>query len=193
VTRSTFILASSSPRRLALLGDIGVTPDQIIAAAIDETPRSCELPRRLAERLAREKLQAVAARNPDAFILAADTVVACGRRILPKAETPDEVRECLKLLYGRRHHVTTGVALRTPAGKTIGRVADSTVIFVRLSPRDIDEYVTGGEGIGKAGGYAIQGRAAALIRFISGSYSNIVGLPLFEVGQMLRGAGYRRG
>jgi septum formation protein len=187
---TSFILASSSPRRLALLKDIGIVPDKIIAADIDETPKSKELPRPLAARLAREKLKSVAVKEPQGFILAADTVVACGRRILPKAENEEEVRECLKLLSGRRHHVYTGVALRTPKGKIIERIGDSTVTFRLLAPAEIDTYAKSGEGIGKAGGYAIQGRAAALIRFISGSYSNIVGLPLFDVAQMLRGAGY---
>jgi len=188
----SFILASASPRRSALLRDIGITPDKIIAADIDETPKPRELPRQLAKRLASEKLKAVAAREEAALILAADTVVACGRRLLPKAETADEVRECLQLLSGRRHHVYTGVAIRTPAGKIIERMADSTVIFQRMMPKDIEDYVVSGEGIGKAGGYAIQGRAAAFIRFISGSYSNIVGLPLFEVAQMLRSSGFFR-
>lgn len=141
-------------------------------------------------RLAREKLNNVAAKEKKGIILAADTVVACGRRILPKAENDKEVRDCLKLLSGRRHHVLTGVAIRTESDKILERVADSTVIFRQLSPADIEAYVKSGEGIGKAGGYAIQGRAAALIRFISGSYSNIVGLPLFDVAQMLRGSGY---
>jgi septum formation protein len=186
----SFILASSSPRRLDLLKDIGITPDKIIAADIDETPLPRELPRKLAQRLAREKLDAVAAREPKAIILTADTVVGVGRRILPKAETADDVRECLKLMSGRRHHVYTGVALRTSQGKILERIADSTVIFHHLSSADIEAYVKCGEGIGKAGGYAIQGRAGALIRFISGSYSNIVGLPLFEVAQMLRGSGF---
>jgi septum formation protein len=175
---------------LALLKDIGITPDKIIAADIDETPKKEELPRKLAQRLAMEKLKAVAAQESKAFVLAADTVVAVGRRILPKAETADDVRACLKLMSGRRHHVYTGVALRTPDGKSIQRVADSTVIFNTLSPRDIETYVKSGEGIGKAGGYAIQGIAASYVRFISGSYSNIVGLPLFDVAQMLRGNGY---
>jgi septum formation protein len=186
VTHPTFILASSSPRRLALLKDIGIVPDQVIAADIDETPLPQELPRSLAKRLARQKLEAVAAKFDKAYILAADTVVACGRRILPKAETPQQVRECLTLLSGRRHHVYTGVALRTPEGKIVERLADSTVIFNRLTPVLIDDYVASGEGIGKAGGYAVQGAAAAHIRFMSGSYSNIVGLPLFDVAQMLR-------
>ena len=187
MTRPNLILASSSPRRLALLGDIGLTPDKIIAADIDETPRPRELPRKLAERLAREKLMAVVPQYPGAVVLAADTVVACGRRVLPKAETPEQVRACLRLLSGRRHHVYTGVAVCAPQGKILERLADSIVTFRQMSAEDIEAYVTSGEGIGKAGGYAIQGRAAAYIRFIAGSYSNIVGLPLFEVAQMLRG------
>jgi septum formation protein len=185
-----FILASSSPRRLALLKDISITPDKIVAADIDETPKPKELPRQLAQRLTREKLQAVAVKEKDAFILAADTVVAVGRRILPKAETADEVRACLKLLSGRRHHVYTGIALRTPSGKIVERVADSTVIFRPLLPSDIDAYVACGEGQGKAGGYAMQGRAAMYVRFISGSYSNIIGLPLYDLAQILRGGGF---
>ncbi len=190
MTRPPFVLASASPRRVALLHDIGITPDRIIPADIDETPKPNELPRPLAERLALAKLHAVAASEPDAFVLSADTVVACGRRILPKAEAPDEVRACLTLLSGRRHRVITGVALRSSQGKIIQRAVTSVVLFNRMSPPEIEAYVASGEGIGKAGGYAIQGRAAAHIRFISGSYSNIVGLPLFEVAQMLRGAGF---
>ncbi|MDR3424289.1 MAG: Maf family protein [Alphaproteobacteria bacterium] len=186
-----FLLASSSPRRLALLADMGVTPDKIIAADIDETPQPREKPRDLAARLALQKLRAVAQNETGAFILAADTVVGVGRRVLPKAETPAQVRDCLRLMSGRRHHVYTGVALQTPQGKILRRVCDSAVIFRQLSVQDIEAYVQCGEGIGKAGGYAIQGRAGALIRFISGSYSNIVGLPLFEVAQMLRGAGWK--
>jgi septum formation protein len=193
VTRPLFILASSSPRRLALLNDIGIKPDKVVAAEIDETPKPKELPRPLASRLAREKLQVVAAREPEGFILAADTVVACGRRILPKAKTPGEVRACLEFLSGRRHHVYTAVALRAPKGKILERIADSVVAFRPLSPEDIESYVKSGEGVGKAGGYAIQGRAAATIRFISGSYSNIVGLPLFEVAQILKSGGYAEG
>jgi septum formation protein len=193
VTKINFILASSSPRRLALLKDIGIVPDKVIAADIDETPKSKELPRVLAARLARQKMHIVAAQEPEGFILAADTVVACGRRILPKAENAEQVRECLALLSGRRHHVYTAVALRAANGKIIERIADSTVAFRILSPSDIGDYVKSGEGVGKAGGYAIQGRAAAHIRFISGSYSNIVGLPLYDVAQMLRGCGFSRG
>ncbi len=185
----SFILASSSPRRLALLADIGIVPDKIIAADINETPRKGEVPRKLASRLALEKLQAVSAKQPGATILAADTVVGVGRRILPKAENDADVRHCLRLLSGRRHHVFTGVAIQMPNGKILQRLCDSTVIFRQLSAQDIETYIAGGEGIGKAGGYAIQGQAGALIRYISGSYSNIVGLPLFEVSQLLRSHG----
>jgi septum formation protein len=189
VTPALFILASSSPRRLSLLADIGITPDKVLPANIDETPQPAEIPRALAQRLAREKLHAVSSQNPKALVVAADTVVAVGRRILPKAENDDDVRACLKLMGGRRHHVYTGVAVQAPGKKIMQRVVDSTVTFHALSPKDIDAYVASGEGIGKAGGYAIQGKAAAHIRFISGSYSNIVGLPLFEVAQMLRSCG----
>ena len=186
--RPSFILASSSPRRVELLRDIGIVPDQILPANINESPHPAELPRHLAQRLAFEKMQKISIEKPDAFILAADTVVGCGRRILPKAETADEVRTCLRLLSGRRHHVYTGVAFYA-AGKVLQRLVDSTVIFRILSAADIERYVEQGDGIGKAGGYAIQGQAAIHIRFISGSYSNIVGLPLYEVGQILQNYG----
>ena len=187
--RPLFILASASPRRLALLSDIGVVPDSVLPAALDESPRPHEQPRALARRLALEKMHSVAAQKPDAVVLAADTVIAVGRRILPKAETAQEVGDCLRLLSGRRHRVLTGVAMRTPEGKILQRLGESVVLFQRLSPHDIDAYVASGEGLGKAGGYAIQGRAAAHIRFISGSYSNIVGLPLFDVAHMLQAGG----
>lgn len=185
-----FILASSSPRRVALLRDIGIVPDQILPADIDETPKPQEVPRELAQRLALEKLQATLSKAPDAIILAADTVVGCGRRILPKAETAEDVRTCLRLLSGRRHHVYTGIALHA-SGKIVQRLADSTVIFKTMTSAEIETYIESGEGIGKAGGYAIQGMAATMIRYISGSYSNIVGLPLYEVGQMLKSCGFR--
>jgi septum formation protein len=185
-----FILASSSPRRLDLLKDIGIVPDRIAHAAIDETPLPRELPRQLAQRLALAKLKAVTARETEGVVLAADTVVGVGRRILPKAETADDVRRFWKLLSGRRHHVYTGVALRTAEGKILQRLSDSIVKFCRVTEPEIEAYAARGEGIGKAGGYAIQGRAASHIQFIAGSYSNIVGLPLFEVAQILRGCGY---
>ncbi len=190
MSRPSFILASSSPRRLTLLKDIGVLPDKVISADIDEKPRPKELPRALAERLAQEKLHAVLPQENNAFVLAADTVVGVGRRILPKATNEKDVCDFLRLMSGRRHHVYTGVALQTPEGKIVHRLSDSTVIFRQLSPEEIEAYARSGEGIGKAGGYAIQGKAAAYIRAISGSYSGIVGLPLFDVAQMLKGAGW---
>lgn len=182
------ILASASPRRLDLLAQIGLTPDRVIAPDIDETPLRGELPRLHAQRLARAKAVAIAA--PEAFVLAADTVVGAGRRILPKATTEAEARTCLALLSGRRHRVTTAVVLRRPDGGATERVVESIVTFARLTPAQLDAYVASGEWAGKAGGYAIQGRAAAFVRFLSGSHSNVVGLPLYETAQLLRGAGW---
>jgi septum formation protein len=183
------VLASESPRRKALLAQAGIIPDKVIPAAIDETPLRHELPRAHAQRLAAAKARAVAEAAP-AFILAADTVVACGRRILPKAETDDEVRACLTLLSGRRHQVLTAVALLTPDGKLHGRVAMTRVSFLRLTERQIAAYIDGREGLGKAGGYAIQGRAETFVKEIAGSYSNVVGLPLALTVQLLAGCGY---
>ncbi|MBN8926339.1 MAG: septum formation protein Maf [Rhodospirillales bacterium 69-11] len=185
---SRLILASASPRRLALLAQIGLTPDQVVAPDIDETPLRDELPRAHAQRLARGKAAAIA--TPDAFVLAADTVVGAGRRILPKADTEADIRRCLALLSGRRHRVTTAVVLRHPDGRATERLVESIVAFARLTDAQIDAYVASGEGVGKAGGYAIQGRAASFIRFLSGSHSNVVGLPLYETAQLLRGAGW---
>jgi septum formation protein len=190
MTKPVFILASSSPRRLALLKDIGVVPDKIVPADADEKPLPREAPRHLAQRLALAKLKAAQASDQKAIVLAADTVVGVGRRILPKAATDDDVKRFWRLLSGRRHHVYTGVAVRTPQGKILQRLSDSVVTFRRVTESEIENYVKSREGIGKAGGYAIQGRAAIYIRFIAGSYSNIVGLPLFEVAQMLRTCGY---
>jgi septum formation protein len=184
------ILASASPRRVALLAQIGVTPNQIIPAAIDETPLPDEAPRPYAARLALGKAQAAAAIG--SFTLGADTVVALGRRILPKAEDAASVKACLNKLSGRRHHVYTAVALLGPDGRVTARLVDSVVGFARLTPAQIDAYAASGEGEGKAGGYAIQGQAAAFIRFLSGSYSGVVGLPLFETAQLLRGQGWLR-
>ncbi len=185
------LLASASPRRLALLAQIGVTPDQVFAPDIDETPRQAEAPRLLAQRLARAK--AAASARADWLVLAADTVVACGSRLLPKTETEAQARACLTMLSGRRHHVLTAITLATPDGRVLERVCDSVVGFARLTNAQIDAYIASGEWRGKAGGYAIQGLAASHVRFLSGSYSNVVGLPLFETAQLLRGAGYLRG
>jgi septum formation protein len=182
------VLASASPRRLDLLAQIGVTPSRVAPAHINETPRRGEEPRPYVQRMAREKADAVD--GAGAFLLAADTVVAAGRRILPKAETQDQARACLTLLSGRRHRVLTAVVLVAPDGRRTERLSESVVTFCRLTPRDMDAYVASGEWEGKAGGYAIQGLGASFIRFLSGSHSNVVGLPLFETAQLLRGVGW---
>ncbi len=237
------VLASASPRRLALLAQIGITPDRIHPPEIDETPLPHELPRLHAERLARAKAAAVDA--PGCFVLAADTVVAAGRRILPKAETEAQARACLTLLSGRRHRVMTAVILRAPFDRIPSsapsddappddappgrappdlappdlappgrappdrapfghhiadgqapdsrhthRLVESVVGLARLTPGQLRAYLDSGEWQGKAGGYAIQGLAASFVRFLSGSYSNVVGLPLFETAQLLRGLGW---
>ncbi|HXJ00853.1 MAG TPA: nucleoside triphosphate pyrophosphatase [Micropepsaceae bacterium] len=226
------ILASASPRRLALLAQAGIVPDRIVAPDVDETPKKQELPRAYALRLALAKAKAVAtmlshppleggsksfASNSEEkisgrgdldlspprsrsapstlpegeggfLILAADTVVVCGRRILPKAETPEEVERCLRLLSGRRHQVMTALALIAPNAKPRTRVVATRVAFKNLTPQEIAAYVASSEGEGKAGGYAIQGRAEAFVRSINGSYSNVVGLPLYETVGLLNGA-----
>jgi septum formation protein len=187
VNAAPLVLASASPRRLALLAQIGIVPDRVISPDIDETPLRDELPRDYARRLARAKADAVDATG--GFVLAADTVVAAGRRILPKAETEAEGRRCLALLSGRRHRVITAVVLRSPDGRRGERLVQSVVAFARLTSRQVDDYLASGEWHGKAGGYAVQGRAAAFVAFLSGSYSNVVGLPLFETAQLLRGVG----
>jgi nucleoside triphosphate pyrophosphatase len=186
------VLASASPRRRDLLAQIGLTPDQIDPAEIDETPLRDELPPNHAERLAREKAASVAARHPGAFVLGADTVVACGRRILPKAEDQGTARACLELLSGRRHRVHGGIAVATPDGRLVSREVRTMVAFKRLSQAELDDYLAGGEWAGKAGGYAIQGRAARFVAAVNGSYPNVVGLPLFETARLLEGLGYRR-
>ncbi len=189
--RSRLVLASSSPRRLALLEQIGIAPDAVLSPDIDEMPRREELPRPYAIRMAEAKLAAAAPRaGEDALVLAADTVVALGRRILPKTETEAEARRCLSLLAGRRHSVLTALALRAPDGSTSTRVVESVVALSRLTDRQIDRLIGAGDWQGKAGGYAIQGHMAAFVRFLSGSHSNVVGLPLFETAQLLRGRGW---
>ena len=180
------MLASASPRRLELLRQIGVEPAAIDPADTDETPHRDEAPRAYAERMARAKLAVVAPRHPEALVLAADSVVAVGRRILPKVETKDDALRCLKLLSGRRHKVLGGLALAVPGGKVRTRLVETVVRFKRLEPKEIEAYVASGEWQGKAGGYAIQGRAAEFVAFISGSYSNVVGLALFETAVLLR-------
>ena len=185
------VLASASPRRLDLLRQAGIEPDCVVPADIDETPLKAETPDKHALRVAIEKARAVAPAHPGAFVLAADTVVGCGRRILPKAEDEATARRCLELISGRRHRVLGGIALVAPDGRTATRLVESAVVFKRLSVAEIDAYLASGEWHGKAGGYAIQGRAAAYIRFLSGSYSNVVGLSLYDVHQMLTGFGWQ--
>jgi septum formation protein len=185
------ILASASPRRLDLLARIGVTPDAVVPAEIDETPIKAELPLPYARRIAAAKAAAV--REPGALILAADTVVAAGRRILPKAETEAEARVALSLLSGRRHRVHSAVTLIDAAGRAHRRLSTSIVTFKRLSEEELSAYLASGEWRGKAGGYAIQGRAEALVRALSGSFSGVMGLPLFETRALLRAAGYPLG
>lgn len=183
------VLASSSPRRQALLAQIGLVPDRIVAPDIDETPHKGEKPRDYAIRLARAKASAVT-RAADELVLAADTVVALGRRILPKTEDPDTQRATLALLSGRRHQVLTAIALLGPGPDDVReRLSVSRVRFQRLHPDDIAAYVAGGEGIGKAGGYALQGHAAAFVRDMAGSPSGVIGLPLYETRRLLKAAG----
>ncbi len=186
----SLILASASPRRLDLLARIGVVPDQIIPADIDEVPGKGEIPKFHALRLAQEKAQAIAKGNRNAFILAADTVVGVGRRILPKAEDEQTAKACLELLSGRSHRVYTGVCLITPDGTVKSRVIETRLKMKRLSPVELKTYLASGEWDGKAGGYGIQGLAGAYISQIIGSYTNVVGLPVYETRNMLVGAGY---
>jgi septum formation protein len=183
------VLASASPRRLELLKQIGIVPDVVEAAAIDEAVVPGELPGAHAARLAEAKARAVAARHAQALVLGADTVVACGRRILPKPEDAAQARRCLALLSGRRHRVYTGLCLIGPDGALSTRLVRTAVQFRRLAREEIDAYVGHGEWRGKAGGYAIQGRAGAFVRAINGSPSNVVGLPLLEAAALLRGRG----
>ena len=188
MSRPALVLASASPRRLALLSQIGIVPDRVLPPDIDETPLPGELPRLHARRLACAKVDAVVA--PGAVVLAADTVVAAGHRILGKPDTPEQAHACLALLSGRRHRVITTVVVQGPADPRTERSVESIVAFARLTDRQVRAYLDSGEWQGKAGGYAIQGRAAAFVRFLSGSYSNVMGLPLFETAQLLRGIGW---
>lgn len=188
---SRLILASASPRRLELLRQIGLKPDIVAPAVLDESVLPGELPRQHAARLAEAKARAVTATFPDDFVLGADTVVALGRRILPKALDEATARRCLALLSGRRHRVYGGVCLIAASTRCLSRVVETVVTFKSLEPREIDDYVASGEWHDKAGGYAIQGRAAAFVRFLAGSYSNVVGLPLYETKSLLNGAGWR--
>ena len=187
---SPLILASASPRRKDLLAQIGIVPDSIIPADINEYPIDGELPRQHAGRLSCEKAAAIAKKEDRAFILSADTVVGVGRRILPKAETDEDVMTCLRLMSGRSHRVFTGVALIDPEGILRSRIVETRIKFKRLSEQDLKQYISSKEGLGKAGGYGIQGLAECFINHLSGSYSNVVGLPLTETRNLLIGAGY---
>ena len=187
------VLASASPRRLDLLARIGVMPDAVVPADVDESVPRGELPRVHALRLAREKAEAVAAKEPDALVLGADTVVAVGRRILPKVEDEATERACLALLSGRRHRVLTAIALAIPGKPMRSRLVETVIALKRLSPAEIDYYVAHGEWHGKAGGYALQGYGEVYIRHIAGSQSAVVGLPLAETRTLLQSAGYPLG
>jgi len=184
----SLILASSSPRRLELLSQIGIEPAKTIPADIDETPLKDELPRELALRLAVEKAKAT--KQDGSFILAADTVVACGRRMLHKAENEEQARDYISMLSGRRHRVFGGIALICPDGRQISRIVQTTVQFKRLSKQEFDLYIASGDWQGKAGGYGIQGFAGAFVKSIQGSYTNVVGLCLYNTWQMLSGCGF---
>lgn len=186
------VLASTSPRRLDLLRRIGAEPARIAAPDIDEDPRSAELPRDYVLRVARGKAVAVA-RAPDEIVLAGDTTIAVGRRILGKPADEADLRRMLALLSGRRHHCLSAICLIGLDGKARTRISDTVVAFKRLTPAEIDAYVASGEGMGKAGGYAIQGRAEAFVRFLSGSHSGVVGLPVFEARALLESAGFPLG
>ena len=182
------MLASASPRRRDLIARLGIEPDRIVAAAIDETPRKAELPRDYAQRMALEK--ALTVDGQGMHVLAGDTVVAAGRRILPKAESDDEAKACLSLLSGRRHRVLSAIALKCPAGTIRTRLSETIVRLKRLSAEEIAGYLEGGEWHGKAGGYAIQGSAEGFVAWISGSHSGVIGLPLFETRALLKSAGF---
>ena len=190
MTPPRLVLASASPRRLDLLAQIDLKPDAVVAAEIDETALPNETPRLLALRLAVAKAAKVADEQPDAYVLAADTVVAVGRRVLPKVETEAEGRACLELLSGRAHKVLTAVALQAPDGRVASRLVESRLHVKRLTSAEIAAYLATGEGIGKAGGYAIQGRAGAFFMALQGSYPAVVGLPLYETLNLLTGLGY---
>ncbi len=189
--KPVLVLASASPRRLDLLRQIDIVPDRIEPAELDERPMPNETPRRLALRLAQDKAAHVAARQTSAFVIAADTVVCVGRRVLPKAQTEHEARACLSLLSGRAHRVETGVAVVSPTGQTASRLVETRVHIKRLSEAEIDAYVASEEWRGKAGGYAIQGLAGGFVLELQGSYSGVVGLPLYETLCLLQGLGWR--
>ncbi len=187
------VLASASPRRLELLRQVGIEPDLVDPADIDETPQRDETPRRLVARLALGKAQAVAARHPAAHVLAADTIVAVGRRILGKPEDEADARRMLTLLSGRPHKVLTGVAVIAPEGRTASRVVESRISFKRITDRELDAFIAGGDWTDASGGYKIHRLAGAFVTDISGSYTSVVGLPLYETLNLLGGLGWRGG
>ena len=189
----TLILASASPRRVELLARLGVIPDRIDPAEIDEAPRKGEVPHIYAQRIASEKASVISARHPGSIVLAADTVVAVGLRILPKAETASQAQACLELLSGRRHRVLSAVTLIDPLGRSHHRLSTSILTFKRLGVDEIAAYLQSGEWQGKAGGYAIQGRAEAYTRYLAGSHSGVMGLPLYETRSLLLAAGVALG
>ena len=187
------VLASASPRRLELLRQVGIEPDLVDPADIDETPQRDETPRRLVARLALGKAQAVAARHPAAHVLAADTIVAVGRRILGKPEDEADARRMLTLLSGRPHKVLTGVAVIAPEGRTASRVVESRISFKRITDRELDAFIAGGDWTDASGAYKIHRLAGAFVTDISGSYTSVVGLPLYETLNLLGGLGWRGG
>jgi len=184
------ILASASPRRKELLAQLKIAPNSTIPADIDEAPLKNELPKNYATRMAFEKASKIAQAQKNAFILSADTVVSCGRRILPKAETDEEVQKCLKILSGKKHSVLTAIYIIAPDGRKASKLVLTKITFKKLTAAEIKNYIKNTEGIGKAGGYAIQGLAAAFVKSINGSYSSVVGLPLYETRNALEGLGY---
>jgi septum formation protein len=187
------ILASASPRRKDLLEQINVMADVIDPANIDENPLDKELPREYVVRIALEKTKFIAAKYKGDFVLGADTAVTCGRRVLPKAENDEQVANCLRLLSGRQHTVISSVCLISPDSKISNKVVETKVKFKRLSDKEVKDYIKSNEGIGKAGGYAIQGRAGAFVKSLNGSYSSVVGLPLYETMSILEGMGWKNG
>lgn len=192
MTSQRLVLASASPRRLDLLRQIGLSPHEVVAADIDESPLPNETPRRLALRLAAGKAAKIAELRPGSYVLAADTVVAVGRRVLPKAESDSEVRSCLELMSGRAHRVLTGVAVQAPDGRAASRLSETRLHFKRLTPAEVETYVRSREGIGKAGGYGVQGLAGAFVMSLHGSHPGVMGLPLYETMSLLCGLGYVR-
>ena len=187
----TLILASASPQRVNLLKQVAITPDKIIPADIDETPIKGELPPAYVKRVAEEKAKKIHLENKDSFVLAADTVAALGRRIIGKADDEEMARKYVKMISGRRHKVLSGVTVIAPDGTKKSKIVTTTVKFRTMSPKEIDRYLKSGEWVGKSGCFAIQGRAGEFIEWLNGSFSNVVGLPLFETCHMLKNAGYK--